>query len=276
MSIVGAAAIAAGAGLLGQGTNAYMTGKMNKRAERFSKEMYAKQRADALSDWHMTNAYNDPAAQMERMRNAGLNPNLMYGQGTVGNSPGEPRGSSVTAAKFEAPQIELGSIAMQAMQTKQLQANIARTEAETERIRSQTYSSDFKNQLNDLIGIPEMASRYRIASEKLQIENARQEAEFNAWAAGAFDGRPTTDRNSPIALSHRAGFEIALDNLQRAKLTNSAISADNVVRDFKANLAKAGISPDSPWYAKIVGELLRKAGLLDLSSSDSFDLFQFK
>lgn len=276
MSIVGAAAIAAGAGLLGTGTNAVMTGKMNKRAERFSREMYQKQRADALSDWHMQNAYNDPSAQMERLIAAGLNPNLMYGQGTVGNSSGDPRAASVQQPKFETPHVDFGSVVQSAMQTKQLQANIARTEAETERIRSQTYSNDFKNQVNDLIGIPEMASRYRIASEKLQIENSKMEAEFNAWAAGAFDGLPSTDRNSPIAKAHRAGFDIALDNLQRAKLTNSAISADNVVRDFKANLAKAGISPDSPWYAKIVGELLRKAGLLDFSPSDSFDLFQFK
>lgn len=271
MSIVGAAAVAAGASLLGQGVSAYSTGKMNKRAEKFSREMYSKQRADALSDWHMQNAYNDPSSQMQRMRDAGLNPNLMYGQGTVGNASGDPRGANVTQPKFDAPQFDFGTVVQQAMATRQLQANIARTEAETERIQSQTYSSDFKNRLNDLIGIEEMSSRYRIASEKLQVENAKQEAEFNAWVAGAFDGLPTTSRNSPIAKAHAAGFERALDDLKRAKLTNEAIDADNVIRHFKAGLAKQGISPDSPWYAKMVGELLKRAGLLDmLWQNDTF------
>jgi len=33
------------------------------------------------------NAYNAPVAQMQRYRDAGLNPNLIYGQGTPGNQP---------------------------------------------------------------------------------------------------------------------------------------------------------------------------------------------
>jgi hypothetical protein len=36
--------------------------------------------------WHKQNAYNTPAMQMKRMRKAGLNPALMYGQGNVGNA----------------------------------------------------------------------------------------------------------------------------------------------------------------------------------------------
>lgn len=36
--------------------------------------------------WHAQNAYNDPAAQMQRFKAAGLNPNLIYGH--MGNSPG--------------------------------------------------------------------------------------------------------------------------------------------------------------------------------------------
>ena len=31
----------------------------------------------------MNNAYNDPSAQMERLKQAGLNPNLVYGGGAT-------------------------------------------------------------------------------------------------------------------------------------------------------------------------------------------------
>ena len=51
--------------------------------------MYKRQRADNRQDaatayqrsidmWNMNNAYNDPSAQMERLKQAGLNPNLVY------------------------------------------------------------------------------------------------------------------------------------------------------------------------------------------------------
>lgn len=36
--------------------------------------------------WNLNNQYNTPANQIARLKAAGLNPNLMYGQGTVGNS----------------------------------------------------------------------------------------------------------------------------------------------------------------------------------------------
>ena len=37
------------------------------------------------------NAYNTPMAQMQRLKDAGLNPALMYGQGTTGNASGYPQ-----------------------------------------------------------------------------------------------------------------------------------------------------------------------------------------
>lgn len=36
-----------------------------------------------LQMWNLQNAYNDPSAQMQRLANAGLNPNLVYGGGNV-------------------------------------------------------------------------------------------------------------------------------------------------------------------------------------------------
>jgi hypothetical protein len=46
--------------------------------------------------WNMQNAYNDPKAEMRRLKEAGLNPQLMYGQGAEAN-----RASSMTAPTAE-------------------------------------------------------------------------------------------------------------------------------------------------------------------------------
>lgn len=40
--------------------------------------------------WNLNNEYNTPVAQMQRFSDAGLNPNLIYGQGNSGNSAHSP------------------------------------------------------------------------------------------------------------------------------------------------------------------------------------------
>lgn len=40
--------------------------------------------------WDKTNEYNSPAMQMARFKAAGLNPHLIYGQGTIAQQPHEP------------------------------------------------------------------------------------------------------------------------------------------------------------------------------------------
>ena len=45
-----------------------------------------RQRAWNEAMWNKQNQYNLPANQMQRYRDAGLNPNLIYGQGTPGNA----------------------------------------------------------------------------------------------------------------------------------------------------------------------------------------------
>lgn len=76
------AGIAAGGQVLGGAVNAYAQGKMNKKTIRYNERMYLAQRRDALADWNMQNEYNSPSAQMQRFKDAKLNPNLVYGQMT--------------------------------------------------------------------------------------------------------------------------------------------------------------------------------------------------
>lgn len=46
--------------------------------------------------WNAQNQYNTPSAQMSRYRDAGLNPNLIYGQGSNGNSTSIPTPATPT------------------------------------------------------------------------------------------------------------------------------------------------------------------------------------
>ena len=80
--IIGASLIAGGTSLIGGIANAFGQSSANKTNIKLQREAQAWQE----SMWNKQNEYNTPAAQIQRMREAGLNPALMYSQGNVGNA----------------------------------------------------------------------------------------------------------------------------------------------------------------------------------------------
>lgn len=81
------------------------------------------------------NEYNSPVNQMARYREAGLNPHLMYGQGTPGNQSSvqqatgyEPRGILETAINVIGV---INQTAMMASQRAAIDANVQRTKIQT-------------------------------------------------------------------------------------------------------------------------------------------------
>lgn len=87
---------------VGQAAGALAQGKMNRKTREWNEKMYDRQRADALADWNMQNEYNSPAAQMERFKAAGLNPNLIYGQS---NESGVVRSTDVKSWNPQTPDV---------------------------------------------------------------------------------------------------------------------------------------------------------------------------
>jgi hypothetical protein len=91
----------AGPGLVGSAIatagNVYDSYQAQKTAKRNTDATIAaqKQQADlayqrSLQMWNLQNAYNSPEAQMARFKQAGLNPQLIYGQGNPGNASSTP------------------------------------------------------------------------------------------------------------------------------------------------------------------------------------------
>lgn len=71
-------------GMVGQGakdvTNSILQYNTNKENRRFALRQQQLQNQFNLDMWNRQNAYNTPAAQVQRLMAAGLNPNLAYGQ----------------------------------------------------------------------------------------------------------------------------------------------------------------------------------------------------
>ena len=75
----------AGTGLLQSAANISSNRSSQNANMRLAKYQYAKD----VEMWNANNAYNTPKAQMDRLMDAGLNPNMVYGSGTVaGNTSG--------------------------------------------------------------------------------------------------------------------------------------------------------------------------------------------
>lgn len=110
--------IAGGASLLGSGLNAISTGIQNRRSQNFSRDMYRMQLNDNIKLWNMQNEYNSPVNQVKRLKEANLNPALLYGSGASGasGSAGAVSRADVKNPHFNTPDLSgIGMAGIQAL-----------------------------------------------------------------------------------------------------------------------------------------------------------------
>lgn len=94
-----------------------------------------KQNEYNMQMWHMQNAYNTPAAQVARYREAGLNPNLIYGNGS------SSAGNASSAPEMEAHHgsaAKIMDLAQFVLQLKNMKAQNNNLNAQTGNINAQT------------------------------------------------------------------------------------------------------------------------------------------
>ena len=142
--LIGAAAIGAGASLVGGAMGALGQSSANKTNIRLQREQNAWNERQAekanqwnLQQWERENLYNSPQQQMQRLEQAGLNPNLMYGQGNPGSASSlkSEMPSSVAPARVNSSLQFLGNslvpaISMyQDLQNKQAQLSVQQKQA---------------------------------------------------------------------------------------------------------------------------------------------------
>jgi hypothetical protein len=101
------AVIGAGAGLASSFINNAAQKKTNKDSQQWNEKMFNLQGERDMRNWTMTNEYNSPQSQMKRLQEAGLNPNLVYGNGSAVNTASEPHASAPASWSPQAPKTDL-------------------------------------------------------------------------------------------------------------------------------------------------------------------------
>lgn len=91
------------------------------------------------------NEYNSPKEQMKRLKDAGLNPHLVYGSGASGAA-----GTQTQTAKFEAPQVPLQEMVSHKGLELQNYQLVQDMEMRNEQIRNMTLKNDYQETKNDI------------------------------------------------------------------------------------------------------------------------------
>lgn len=274
MSLMGGLAMAGG--LLMQGANRNAQYNQQKKLQELQikgqKELGHFNQKQAMDMWEKTNY----SAQVEQMEKAGLSKALMYGGGGAGGATAQGgQAGAVTGGQADGE----ASRMMAQAQTAQTVANLELTKAQAEKTKAEAdnisgevktgLGLDNKNKQFDLdvknaVGYQGTADAIKWANEKIQIDSQKANADWEAYKAGAFNGKSFDDKNSPVAKAINAGFNESVEQLKQTRLENNAKGAENIVKEFEARMAENGIHPNSPWYVKLIGDLLERAGITDV------------
>lgn len=123
LSPLAAAGITAAVQAANVGGQAAAASAKNKKARRFSREMAGRQSDQTWSMWTATNNYNHPKKVMERLKAAGLNPNLAYGNPSTGGQASPINQTMGANPNFDTPRFNMDAAPMlgQYMSFKQQQ-----------------------------------------------------------------------------------------------------------------------------------------------------------
>lgn len=199
-----------------------------------------------LEMWRRQNEYNNPAQQMSRLKSAGLNPNLVYGSGSVvGNS-------SNNLPKYNAPNPEYNYEPVQSGVPGTLNefANLALVQAQTNNVKANQKNIETRT-INEAVRTGLM--KHQTAKAAVQANLAEQLAPYQAEAAS------------------QQNFGRAYDNhLKWAKAKHAMSNAENdkKMKDLKVELQTmrnkweaVGVTPRDKLYVRALIRMLPQLGL---------------
>lgn len=203
--------------------------------------------ARSVEMWNMQNQYNSPTAQMSRLRQAGLNPNLVYGSGVTGNSAGSApqyqpaKIQRATMEPYRGWNLGLSDAASMYMAMRQNKAQVENMEAQNTLIKEQARTEGIR-QGNIAMSTARSGFDLDLARELRDVSIGRAIAEknlFEANAAGAWTGanhkvlQYELDRtlfDNKIRLSN-AEYSTAMEALRKLR-------QDNDINAFRNSLER--------------------------------------
>lgn len=239
--------ISIAAGIIGIGTGIYntITGRKDRK-ENIKIQQSEARRAEQvdLERWHLQNQYNSPTAQMSRLRQAGLNPNLIYGRGATqtAGAVGAAREASGDQAQTEAGQSLYNNIATAAqIDNLRKQNDVMQQESLLKSANAaESASRTAKNRFD--LGLAEDLRKTSLEAAELNVQNIEQDI------IGKRISNYTNDTKKQAVIKE------AFYRAQTAQQQFKGAQLDNAIKSIQKDLWKAGINPNDPTLMRILGE----------------------
>lgn len=258
-----------GAGIASQGS-------MNRKTRAFAREQANQQRQWSLDDWDRNNQYNHPSAQMQRLRDAGLNANLVYGSDAANTS--QPVRSS-PAADWNPKAPDFTPVAEGIRNSSLDYYNIKSTEAQTDNLRAQ---NSVLIQEAALKAATTAATTASTAKSQFDLSQSQRLADISAETAAEELRKVRTGTDIALqgnerqaattAQSLQKGVQEILNlRSQNAKTADERKQIQTATRDIEKNielkqldinLKRLGIQPGDSIWARILGRII--SGVLDV------------
>ncbi len=225
---------------LNTGSSAIQSGgsrKSQKRANKYN-----------VSQWKRQNRYNNPAAQMDRLKAAGLNPNLIYGTSptsAVGNADSVAPGKAAPY-KFDNP---IGDI------TKF--ADVGNTEQQTDNLKVQndvlTQEAILKAAQTGELGAKTARTKFDLAlSSELRDTSLSAAKENLRQMEVSTVGKQLDNTFKSQSLKNRV--KAINYNVQQAKSDLKGQELLNALREEELELKKLGIERGDNMFFRIMGK----------------------
>lgn len=211
------AAISGGSNLLTTGLNLWQNERQNRKSREFSREMYGRQHDDNIKFWNMQNAYNDPSAQMARLKAAGLNPAMIYG-GQGSGAAGQAQAihtPSAMAAKHKATDFKyLGRTIIDAMQAELMRKQGAQMDSATLlNIKRGNYIDAQAGETDFDVGLKKDLREISVQKEKELVRQMQAKTEY------------TLDENERRAAMTSQSISESIERIAKMRI-DKGVSAD--------------------------------------------------
>lgn len=248
-----APAVAAGASLLGSAINKSSQSSANRQ----NFELAKYQNAWNLQQWNRENEYNHPAMQMARLKQAGLNPNLVYGSGTQTTSASSPKAAHMEVAPYLQSSQDLGAAAQAAINAQQLQRQNELAKSQSDYLRQQAITEGQKQ--------ASMAIQNAKGSIDLSIARELQETSIEAGRANLMklqgEAHQSMNNANITDFIHRE-LQPLQKQMSQAQLDQVRLSMQNLAQDmnfnkFEQDMKRAGIYPQDKIYVRLLSRLIK-------------------
>lgn len=257
---IGGAVISGLTNLIGTGMNIGATAKQNRKSRRWSEGMYDKQYRDSIAFWNMQNAYNSPEAQMQRFKDAGLNPNLIYGQGNPGNA-GAISTPDIQRPEFRTPDFSgvtnLGSNVLAGYMSMELA-----------RARHDNLLADNTVKLEEaaLKSAQRILTLGKGAREALDLSLERELYQTNADARREnlrqmkVNTQFQLDENERRSASNAVTIAEGVQRILNLRGVRANLIKDAELKQLDINLKRQGIQPGDAMWTRIIAQAVERYG----------------